>query len=358
MSITRIIPTVLRFTCLLIATLAILASPSTLFAADVELPYAGRVIIVTGKVEAVDAKGRTRLLRRGLRVYSGETVNTAANSSLRLVMSDRSMLSLDANASIRLDAYQYKPAEPEQDKMSVSLIKGGLRSLTGAIGQRSKDDVSLVTPVATMGIRGTALQIILYEDGGVAVIYDFGSGFATNKGGRFDIDTGGGAKIASIISIPVAYKSPPRDAWDAATVASRVGVLSPERARDLAGQMVKNMNRLNQVLLIAMLEQVPGMQPAQSLGVVEGMLLADPTGAPTILLAATSINRERAPILLRTAVKAGIPAAEAFQAVVFSLINPSKNEIKAVAIEAIKAGITKEEAEEVIKNLTDGGICA
>lgn len=357
--ITKIkMPAILQFIGLAFVALAFMVPPSTLYAADVDLPYAGRVIMVKGKVEAVDAKGKKRLLRRGLRVYTGETLNTAAKSSLRLVMSDRSMLSLDASASMKIDNYQYKPKAPAQDKMSISVLKGSLRSLTGVIGKRSKDDVSLNTAVATMGIRGTALQIILYEDGSVGAIFDFGSGFASNNGGRFEIGTGKAAKVLSVTNIPFSFIPPPRGPWDAASVARKVGELSPEQARELAEQMVANMTRANQVLLIAMLEQVPGMKGDQSLGVIEGILAVDPSAAPAILLVATSVTRERAPILLRTAVKAGVPAAEAFQAVVFGLVNPTQTEIKAVAIEAIKAGITKEEAEEVIKNLTDGGICA
>ena len=34
-------------------------------------------------------------------------------------------------------------------------MKGGLRSLTGLLGQRSKDKFAMKTPSATIGIRGT-----------------------------------------------------------------------------------------------------------------------------------------------------------------------------------------------------------
>ena len=341
-----------------LACLIILLPAGALKAADVDLPYAGRVVYVKGKAEVIDVRGKKRLLRRGLRVYDGETVNTGSDSSLRLVMSDRSMMSLEENSSLNITSYIYKPGQPEQDVMAINVLKGSLRSLTGVIGKRNKDKFSLTTPVATMGVRGTAIEIIINPDRTVNVTFDFGSGYARNDGGTFEIGTTESARIINLKNLATSFTRPPRGDWDAASVARRIGLLDPAAARMLGKAIVTQMPRANQVLLIAMLEQVPGLGQALALSVVEGVIAADPATAPAILLTATSITRERAPVLIRTAVKAGLPAAEAFQSVVFGLVNPTQTELKAVAVEAIKAGISKEEAEKVIKNLTEGGICA
>jgi hypothetical protein len=47
-------------------------------------------------------------------------------------------------------------AEPEhKDNILFSLLKGGLRSVTGLLGKRSPDAFKLNTATATIGIRGT-----------------------------------------------------------------------------------------------------------------------------------------------------------------------------------------------------------
>ncbi|GAB6039760.1 FecR family protein [Endothiovibrio diazotrophicus] len=118
---------------------------------------AGKLLMARGQVTAVAPGGDIRSLQRGDVVYPGETLATGPNSSLRIRFSDGAFLFLRPGSRFRIDEYR-DAGTPEQDKSVFSLLKGGFRSITGAIGHRDKENVKIGTPVATIGIRGTDHQ--------------------------------------------------------------------------------------------------------------------------------------------------------------------------------------------------------
>jgi len=56
---------------------------------------------------------------------------------------------------LRLDEYNYQGQEDGTEKNTMSLIKGGFRTITGVVGKKNKKNYKVNTPVATIGIRGT-----------------------------------------------------------------------------------------------------------------------------------------------------------------------------------------------------------
>ena len=55
----------------------------------------------------------------------------------------------------QIDAYRFDERDPDRDGFVVSLLKGGMRSVTGLLGRRNPGRASYTTPTATIGIRGT-----------------------------------------------------------------------------------------------------------------------------------------------------------------------------------------------------------
>ncbi|MBV5276984.1 FecR domain-containing protein, partial [bacterium] len=55
----------------------------------------------------------------------------------------------------RVDDYQYSGKTDGQEKGFFSLLKGGLRTITGLVGRSNRDNYKVTTSVATIGIRGT-----------------------------------------------------------------------------------------------------------------------------------------------------------------------------------------------------------
>jgi len=120
------------------------------------LAQAATVTFASGNVSIVGANGASRAARRGSEVNAGETVNTAAASWAQLKFSDGAMTSLQPETGFKIDEYQFKGAADGSERGFFSLLKGAMRTVTGAIGHGAqRDNYRVKTATATVGIRGT-----------------------------------------------------------------------------------------------------------------------------------------------------------------------------------------------------------
>lgn len=126
-------------------------------------PVVGRLTDVTGAVEAIDAAGRRRALETGSVVRLGDVIETGADAAARLEFDDGERLRLRAQSRARVQQWSLPDVGPGQ--RVVEVLAGGLRALTGAIGNRGDDDYRTVTPTATLGIRGTDYALRLCGSG-------------------------------------------------------------------------------------------------------------------------------------------------------------------------------------------------
>lgn len=115
---------------------------------------AGKVDAVVGQVTVAGADGTIRSLAKDAPVFAGDIISTGPNSRVRIVFSDEGVIFLRPSTRFVIDSYKHS-GDKQRDESKFSLVKGGFRSVTGAIGQANKDKVKIVTPVATIGIRGT-----------------------------------------------------------------------------------------------------------------------------------------------------------------------------------------------------------
>ncbi|MGE3773428.1 MAG: FecR domain-containing protein [Gammaproteobacteria bacterium] len=125
---------------------------------------AGEVVKVVGRASAATADGDLRRLDQGQPVNTGDTVITATSSFARIKLSDGGYVVLRPNTRFQIADYHYAE-KPEESRSVFSLLKGGFRAVTGLIGQRNHSAVSYRTAVATIGIRGTDLEVIDCTDG-------------------------------------------------------------------------------------------------------------------------------------------------------------------------------------------------
>ncbi|MFZ5775843.1 MAG: FecR family protein [Thermodesulfobacteriota bacterium] len=131
-------------------SLTLAGIPATAQAAD----PAGKVDAVAGEVTVAGADGSIRTLAKDAPVFAGDIISTGPNSRVRLVFSDQGVIFLRPSSRFVIDSYKHT-GDKQQDESKFSLVKGGFRSVTGAIGQANKENVKIETPVATIGIRGT-----------------------------------------------------------------------------------------------------------------------------------------------------------------------------------------------------------
>jgi hypothetical protein len=118
----------------------------------------GRCEKVVGTVTVI-RNGVAVALNVGDAVYKSDVVQTGANSSAGVAFPDGSALNLVANTRMALNEYSYDPNSNANSAL-FNLVEGGLSFVAGKVAHTG--DMKIGTPIATMGIRGTAGW--LYEE--------------------------------------------------------------------------------------------------------------------------------------------------------------------------------------------------
>ncbi len=124
----------------------------------------GKVIINIGGLEAVN-RGEARQLKRNSKIYRGDTLKTLNRTHTQIRMKDGALLSMRPNTELRIAEYNYNGSEDGTERSLLELIRGGFRTITGAIGHRNKQNYQVKTSVATIGIRGTHYGLMLCNAG-------------------------------------------------------------------------------------------------------------------------------------------------------------------------------------------------
>ena len=119
---------------------------------------AAQVDFAVGNVTATGPGGQSRALGKGAQIEQGDTVNTNGGRA-QLRFTDGAYVSLQPESQFRIDQYRYDGKQDGNEKGIFSLLKGGLRTITGLVGRSNKQNYQVTTSVATIGIRGTEYTI-------------------------------------------------------------------------------------------------------------------------------------------------------------------------------------------------------
>jgi VCBS repeat-containing protein len=125
-------------------------------------PIIGRIEAVSGSATVV-RNGVTVTLNPGDTVRKGDVVVTSGSSAVSIVLADGSTFSLSANARMVLDDFVYS-AGGSNNSALISLVQGSFSFVAGQVAKTG--DMKVETPVATMGIRGTAVLVEISANDG------------------------------------------------------------------------------------------------------------------------------------------------------------------------------------------------
>ena len=126
----------------------------------------GHVVKMTGSASVV-RNGVTVALNNGDNVLQNDVVQTGSGSSLGLVMIDGTTFNLSAGARLMLNDLTYD-ASSNSNSSLFTLVQGAASFVAGQVAKTG--DMKVGTPVATMGIRGTAAILdISAVDGTVTI---------------------------------------------------------------------------------------------------------------------------------------------------------------------------------------------
>ncbi|MBY0382325.1 MAG: VCBS domain-containing protein [Xanthobacteraceae bacterium] len=138
----------------------------TAYAQDNAAPAAGQVIGHVLKLSggaSVIRNGVTVELGIGDAVMKGDVVQTGSNSSIGMTFIDGSAFGMTSNARMVLNDMVYSETGSANSSL-ISLVQG---TITFVAGQTAKNgNMKVETPVATMGIRGTAVLVEIDSNDG------------------------------------------------------------------------------------------------------------------------------------------------------------------------------------------------
>jgi hypothetical protein len=112
----------------------------------------GTVSRIQGEVSGTRG-GSTAALGLNASVFPNEIVSTGEAARLEVTFTDNTRLTLGEKAKLTLDRYVFSPTA------GTGILKfgvaGAFRFLSGRLSKLASADVSVTTPFATLGIRGT-----------------------------------------------------------------------------------------------------------------------------------------------------------------------------------------------------------
>jgi hypothetical protein len=117
----------------------------------------GQIKIVKGAV-AIERQGKISPATVGMRLQTADVVRTGADGSVGITMDDDSLLSAGPDSALSLDRYVFD-STTNQGRLDTSLNKGTLAVISGRIAKQSPDAMTLRTPNAILGVRGTEFVV-------------------------------------------------------------------------------------------------------------------------------------------------------------------------------------------------------
>ena len=118
----------------------------------------GSASSVKNRVDGVIG-GQARSLSAGSAVHSNELIRSGDDSIANLVLIDQTKLSVGPKSEVRLDKFVYNP-DQRSGAVVIQATRGAYRFATGT--QDSKN-YQIKTPYATLGVRGTVLEVVVTE---------------------------------------------------------------------------------------------------------------------------------------------------------------------------------------------------
>jgi hypothetical protein len=141
--------------------LAALIAASAGFSTAAAAAEIGQIKVAKGQV-SVERKGESLAGSVGLRLEAGDIVKTAADGSVGITMSDNSLLSAGPNSILSLDRFVFDPAT-SQGRFDAQLQRGTLAVISGRIAKQSPQAMTVRTPSAALGVRGTEFVVSARE---------------------------------------------------------------------------------------------------------------------------------------------------------------------------------------------------
>lgn len=114
--------------------------------------------VVTGQIDGEPP----RIIAKGVGLHNGETLNTGSRAFALIELKDGTKMTLRPSTTFKIENVDLRKGS---ENVLLSLVRGGLRALTGFISKNTPNAFRINTTVATIGIRGTEFDARLCDGG-------------------------------------------------------------------------------------------------------------------------------------------------------------------------------------------------
>ncbi|MGB8077733.1 MAG: FecR domain-containing protein [Gallionella sp.] len=161
----------------------------------------GYVFDAAGKVSIAVGKNAPHPAAKNDAIRSDTEINTGDKSYAVLKFEDGQAVAMQANTAFHITEYRYDPKQIENSNIIFSTTKGGIRFITGSVGQNNQKGFRLSTPNATIGISGSDFAVAAENN----VLYsrvNSGSITMTNAAGTASFKTGETVIVETVRTLP------------------------------------------------------------------------------------------------------------------------------------------------------------
>jgi hypothetical protein len=174
----------------------------------------GRVEATDGLVEAIRVDGTKVALSKGDDIFQGDTLVTGKGAAIGITFVDDTTFSLGEEGRMVIDEMVYD-AGAQEGTFNANLVQGVFSFVSGKIAKTSPDGMTVTTPVATIGIRGTKVAGRAAQEGAentISLLPELdpqgnqivGELAVTNQGGTVTLNA-----IGATVQMTSAFQPPP-----------------------------------------------------------------------------------------------------------------------------------------------------
>ena len=121
----------------------------------------GQIKVAKGRV-TVERKGQELAAQVGMPLETADVVKTGADGSVGITMRDNSLLSAGPNSILSLEHFEFDPTTSD-GRFDARLRRGTLAVVSGRIAKKSPQAMTVRTPSAVLGVRGTEFVVSVDE---------------------------------------------------------------------------------------------------------------------------------------------------------------------------------------------------
>jgi FecR-like protein len=200
----------------------------------------GQVSTVQGSATVTRASAAPLMLKASDPIFKGDTLATGANGSLGVTFDDETTFSLSANSRILVDNYVYE--EGASGNTGVFNVARGTVAFVAAQVAKT-GNMTITTPTATMGIRGTTGVVDVPDNaaaGGEAKIKLYAD--ADGRIGHIDVFDRQGGRLGSLTQGASAFAIRPGAGGRFAAVPFRIPPQEAARDRGVVQRLFASHN--------------------------------------------------------------------------------------------------------------------